>query len=105
MKSSIQSKWYHILNFAILTALIGGPALSGQVSFWWIMFILVGQLRHNIISTNGGVERHAISHNVSGMALMTYNVISHTLFWPMSYLALFLRRFQARLKARADFAK
>ena len=106
MKSStIQSKWYHILNFAVLTALIAGPILAGHISFWWIMFILVGQLRHNLISTNGGVDRNPLSNNVSGMALMTYNVIAHTLFWPVSLLAVLLRKFKARLDARADFAQ
>ena len=103
--SSIQSNWYHILNFAVLVALIAGPILSGHISLWWTVFVLVGQLRHNLISTNGGMERHPLSNNMSGMALMTYNVIAHTLFWPVSFLAMLLRKFKAKLDARADFAQ
>jgi hypothetical protein len=41
---------------------------------------------------------------MSGMALMTYNVIAHTLFWPISLLAVLLRKFKAKLDTRADFA-
>lgn len=106
MKSStIQSNWYHILNFAILIALIAGPIAAGHISLWWTIFILIGHLRHSLISTNGGVDRHPLSNNMSGMALMTYNVIAHTLFWPISVLATLLRKFKTRLDDRADFAQ
>jgi len=105
MKSNYISGWYHILNFAVLIALIVGPIAAGHISLWWTVFVLVGQLRHNLISTKNGIDRHPLSNNLPGMVLMTYNVIAHTLFWPLSFLAWFLRKLKAKLEAGADFAQ
>ena len=106
MKSinTVRGNWFHILNFAVLIALLAIPVATGRITLWWTIFVLVGLLNHWIQSTtiecDGKVPQ---PRNISAMMVMAYEVIWRTLGWPVTVIRLISNRLLTRLETSADY--
>tara|TARA_B100000073_G_C23640753_1_gene536522 strand:- start:592 stop:984 length:393 start_codon:yes stop_codon:yes gene_type:complete len=106
MKSinTVRGNWFHILNFAILIALLAIPIATGRITLAWTIFVLVGLLNHWIQSTtiecDGKVPQ---PKNISAMMIMAYEVIWRTLGWPVTVIMLISSKLLTRLETSADY--
>ena len=106
MKSinTVRGNWFHILNFAVLIALLAIPVATGRITLWWTVFVLVGLLNHWIQSTTIECDgRVPQPKNISAMLFMAYEVIWRTLGWPVTVLMLVSSRLLTRLETSADY--
>ena len=109
MKSSnaVRSNWFHILNFAILVALLAAPTATGHISPWWVMFVLAGTLNHWIQSTTVECMHGMIPvpKNISAMLFMAYEVIWRTVGWPVTVIMLLSSKLLDRLHSAAEYTQ
>ena len=106
MKSNntVRGNWFHILNFAMLVALVAIPVATGHISLWWTIFVLVGLLNHWIQSvTLEGKGKIPIPENLSAMLIMAYEVIWRTIGWPVSVIKSLSGKLLKRLDSAAVY--